>query len=169
MADLYAKLQAAAGKFFTLDDIDLRALEISDQWANGRIRPSSAEFMAKLVVDVATNMDMDAEARSRPREPTRPSAGDYDVEELTPAQEQKAEGAEAEPGCPSVHTAGDTLVSGVRPHMWCSCARLCTRCLAFTLVSAHVRAYTRASPHVPTIVGAMSAAVAHAPCTAGVG
>ena len=86
MADRYAKLQAAAGKFFTLDDIDLRALEMSDPWANGRTRPSASEFVAKLVVDVATNMDMDAEARSRPREPTRPSAGDYDVDELTSAQ-----------------------------------------------------------------------------------
>ena len=53
-------------------------------------------------------MDMDAEARSRPREPTRPSAGDYDVDELTPAQERKAEGVEAEPGCPAgPHGEGD--------------------------------------------------------------
>ena len=84
MADRYYWLQQEAGKLFTIADIDVDALEMSDPVSNGRVRPSAAEFIANIVVEVVTNMDMDKEAKSRPRKDRRPSAGEYGGDELIP-------------------------------------------------------------------------------------
>ena len=104
MADRFYKLQDAAGKLFTLADIDVDALQMQDPCSHGRVRPSAAEFVAKIVVEVVTNMDMDAEAKSRPRQPTRPDAKDYDRDEVNDVDvglRRDAEGAVLEPGLPS--------------------------------------------------------------------
>ena len=57
---------------------------MSDPVSNGRVRPSAAEFVANIVVEVVTNMDMDAEAKSRPRKDRRPTPADYAPDELIP-------------------------------------------------------------------------------------
>eukprot|EP00973_Karenia_brevis_P066404 9228463-Karenia_brevis.AAC.1 len=46
-------------------------------------------------------MDLTAEARSRPRQPSRPDPGEYEKDELKPAGEQRCSGVEAEPGLPA--------------------------------------------------------------------
>ena len=59
-------------------------------------RPSAAEFMARWTVDAATNMDVGAEARGRPRVKFRPDGADFAAAELAPAENKPADGAQEE-------------------------------------------------------------------------
>ena len=101
MADRFYKLQSAAGKLFTIADIDVSALEMQDSWSNARVRPSAAEFVAKIVVEVVTNMDMATEAKSRPRQQSRPDAKEYERDEIGAVIQREAEGLQPEPGMPA--------------------------------------------------------------------
>ena len=56
---------------FSLDDIDLN----DDQ--NTKVQPTAEEYMAYITVRTVTHMELAAEAKSRPRQPTRPNAADY--------------------------------------------------------------------------------------------
>jgi hypothetical protein len=96
LADRFDALQRKAGRIFTLEDIDVNLG--FDAAAAEREQPSAAEFMAYITVEVATNMDQGAEAKSRPRQPTRPDAKQY---------APSAELAEYTPGCDGGLAAAD--------------------------------------------------------------
>ncbi len=99
LADRFDALQRRAGKLFTLEDIDVgldSAAPVGD-----REQPSAAEFMAYITVEVVTNMDQGAEAKSRPRQPSRPEASQYaratELDEHAPGDDGDWAGAEADP------------------------------------------------------------------------
>ena len=81
----YEECERKLGKWFTIEDIDLQR---GPEGRPGHFssRPSAAEFMAHWTVQVATNMDVEAEARGRPRGKFRP-----DSEAFLKAEEQAAE------------------------------------------------------------------------------
>ena len=76
----YEECERRAGKLFTLEDIDM-SLGPEAELGPSRLRPSAAEFMARWTVEVATNMDLGAEARGRPRTKIRPDGGEFEPEE----------------------------------------------------------------------------------------
>ena len=87
---------------FDISDIDVAAGYMSDPQQSSRLRPSPAEFFAKITVDVVTNLDLAAESRARPRGRTRPDASEFVVDEHdVPNSRRAAEGAEAEDGAPA--------------------------------------------------------------------
>ena len=77
LSDQFLELQNRAGKIFTLEDIDT-ALTGDMQLDDCREQPSSAEFMAHLTVQVATNMDLAASARCLPRHDPRPNPSGFE-------------------------------------------------------------------------------------------
>ena len=70
LAERYRALEAKVGKLFTIEDIDpcVGCMEHPDALPSlhehGWLQPSAAEFMANVTVEVATNMDLGAEARA---------------------------------------------------------------------------------------------------------
>ena len=109
MAQRFDELQEAAGKLFTWHDVDCAAGYMSNPALNGREQPSPAEFVARIVVEVATNLDMSAECRAGPREPLRPKASDFVGEEVHPPAPGVAGHVEAELQVPAgpLNAAGD--------------------------------------------------------------
>ena len=87
MADRYKALEAKVGKVFTIEDIDrsvayMENPELDPRFVEGgRLQPSAAEFMANITVEVATNMDLGAEARAGRRVGARPDASMFVTEE----------------------------------------------------------------------------------------
>ena len=73
----YEECERRAGKWFTIEDIDLNrgSEEGPGHFAQ---QPSAAEFMARWTVQVATNLDVEAEAKGRPRIKIRPEAKDFE-------------------------------------------------------------------------------------------
>ena len=80
MAERYRALEAKVGKMFTIADIDCSVgyMEHPDLHPflheQGRLQPSAAEFMANITIEVATNLDLGAEARAGRRVGARPDA-----------------------------------------------------------------------------------------------
>ena len=70
LAERYRALEAKVRKVFTIEDIDpcVPYMEHPDAFPSlhehGRLQPSAAEFMAHITVEVATNMDLGAHART---------------------------------------------------------------------------------------------------------
>ena len=83
MAERYRALEAKVGKIFTIADIDCSAgyMEHPDLHPflhdQGRLQPSAAEFMANITIEVATNLDLGAEARAGRRVGARPDADSF--------------------------------------------------------------------------------------------
>ena len=75
LAETYATVQDRAGKMFTVEDVDMSLRE--EEVRGERGRPSVAEFLAQITVEVATNLDLSAEARGRPRGQRGPHAADF--------------------------------------------------------------------------------------------
>ena len=93
----YQECERRAGKWFTIEDIDLeRGPE--DRPGHFDSRPSAAEFMAHWTVQVATNMDVEAEARGRPRGKFRPDSEEFLKAEEQAAENRPDEGADEEKG-----------------------------------------------------------------------
>ena len=93
----YDACEERAGKWFTIEDINV------DRGPDDRpglfdSRPSAAEFMAHWTVQVVTNMDVEAEARGRPRVKVRPDGRDFVPMEQLAAENRPAEDAEEEAG-----------------------------------------------------------------------
>ena len=78
LAKKYAELQATAGKLFVMEDVDMTIPYMAELEAE-RDRPSAAEFMANLTVEVCTDMDLAAESRSGVRGRSRPEASEFDI------------------------------------------------------------------------------------------
>ena len=74
LAERCRGLEEQAGKVFTMEDIDT-SLSCSQLPAPDQRRPSAAEFMANITIEVATNMELGAEARAGRRVGMRPEAG----------------------------------------------------------------------------------------------
>ena len=73
--DNYEKKEVGVGKIFTIADV------ACSENADAR-QPTAAEFMAHITVAVATNLDLGAEARTRPRGKTRPDASEFVPDEF---------------------------------------------------------------------------------------
>ena len=102
LADNYDTLEKRAGKLFTIADVDVRARYLSDPGIDGRVQPSAAEFMAHITVEVSTNLDLAAEARSRPRGATRPDASDFRIlDEIDVAGDRMVYGFDPEEEAPA--------------------------------------------------------------------
>ena len=76
LSDRFDVLQTRAGKFFDLDDIDISLS--ADAPLGDRRQPSASEFMAYITVETATNMDLGAESKSRPKQSSRPDADQFE-------------------------------------------------------------------------------------------
>ena len=67
LARRYEELEKQSGKIFTVHDVDMTVTYFEDVACDsgpGRSQPSAAELMAAISVEVATNMDLNAEARA---------------------------------------------------------------------------------------------------------
>ena len=104
----FVELQERAGKLFTIGDVDVHA-DVSEEahLSAARLRPTAQEFMAAITVQVATNLDVAAEARGRSRRPLRPRAEDFNVPELDVPQ--KAEVPYVEPEENSFGALGEVV------------------------------------------------------------
>ena len=80
LADKFLARQKLAGRVFVIEDIFLGD-EVEDQTDLQRESPTAAEFMAHITVRVATNLDMQAESKGRPRVPHVPDAKDFQLDE----------------------------------------------------------------------------------------
>lgn len=99
LARRHEELEKQAGKLFTLHDVDMTKTYLEDSASDlesGRLQPSAAEFMAAITVEVATNMDLNAEARAG-RQPGRPDAAEFEPSTLG----RDAEDPEAEARIPA--------------------------------------------------------------------
>ena len=97
----YEECERLAGKWFTIEDIAPQ--DVVDRRPEGGVdhfdsRPSAAEFMAHWTVQVATNMDVEAEARGRPRGKFRPDSEEFLKAEEQAAENRPDEGADEEKG-----------------------------------------------------------------------
>ncbi len=93
----YEECERRAGKWFTLEDIDL-TLAPESPLDERRARPSAAEFMARWTAEVATNMDLGAEAKGRPRTRVRPDGKEFEPEEIRAVDAQTPGHGAAEDG-----------------------------------------------------------------------
>ena len=112
MANRFEELQKATGKMFTWGDVDMSATYLSDPDRTGRERPSPAEFVARWVVEVATNMDLSAECRAGPRLTGRPQASDFEPDESRAPDAGAGHTAEPDggpPAGPAGEAEGDLL------------------------------------------------------------
>ena len=95
----YEECERRAGKWFTIEDIDLRRAPPGNEaqyFDRFSVRPSAAQFMARWTVEAATNMDVAAEARGRPRVKIRPDGADFAAAELAPVENRPGGDAEEE-------------------------------------------------------------------------
>ena len=86
LARRYEELEKRSGKIFTVHDVDMTVTYFEDvacDSGSDRSQPSAAEFMAAISVEVATNMDLNAEARAG-RQPGRPEASEFEPSSLKP-------------------------------------------------------------------------------------
>ena len=79
----------------------------------GRRRPSAAEFMARITVDVVTHLDLAAGAKSGSRRATRPDAADYEGEDGKAVGHRRGGGVEAEDGAPAGRGETDVPAEGL--------------------------------------------------------
>ena len=99
LSDHCTELQHRAGKLFTISDVTREAVMVDS--ADGefvRLQPSSAEFMAYLIVEVSTNLDIAAAARGRPRQSLKPNTTEFSKPEDDVPAPRQGEIAEVEDG-----------------------------------------------------------------------
>ena len=113
LAHRYEELERLAGKWFSLDDICVETTYMEDPAGTGRRRPSAAEFMARITVDVVTHLDLAAGAKSGSRRATRPDAADYEGEDGKAVGHRRGGGVEAEDGAPAGRGETDVPAEGL--------------------------------------------------------
>ena len=101
LARNYMTLQDKAKKLLTIADVDMTLPYFVGQSLTTRSRPSAAEFMAHITIEVTTNLDLAAEARSRPRGSTRPAAQEFVKDEDCVPGHRANDAAQAEDGAPA--------------------------------------------------------------------
>ena len=80
LADRFEELQRRAGRTFVVSDIDT-SLGYMAALTGERLRPSAAEFMANITVEVAVHLEIGAQARAGRPVVSRFKASDFDVHE----------------------------------------------------------------------------------------
>jgi hypothetical protein len=94
LAKRYEQLMEKAQKVFVLEDVDVSVPYMAS--VEGRSQPSSAEFMAHITVEVASNMELQACARAMRPISGRPKSSEFEDPEQRFVAEAGPPGGQAE-------------------------------------------------------------------------